>query len=122
MNGIPSTRAGAIDAGKPPHALLLGVLAFAVCALSLLFFPGQLGAAVLLGMAIAVLAGQARAPADDFFAGMALALTGWVAVGLVLGSSEQRFSTLILLPEVFLLTFILGSLCFFLGVCLRRRA
>ncbi|RLM49097.1 hypothetical protein DVK02_18095 [Halobellus sp. Atlit-31R] len=96
------------------------MLAFALCGLALWFVPGYVGAAVLLGMALAVLAGQTRAPADDFFSGMALALAGWAGVGLVLGSPQQRFTTLMLLPEVFLLTFILGSLAFFLGVCLRR--
>ncbi|MCC2972019.1 hypothetical protein [Massilia sp. IC2-476] len=116
MNGIH-----AHQAGRHPRPLVLGMLAFAVCGLALWFAPAHLGAAVLFAMALAVLAGRARALADDFFAGLALALAGWGGAGLVLGSPAQRFSTLMLLPEVFLLTFILGSMGFFLGVCLRRR-
>lgn len=122
MNGIDTHKAGRIDAGRHPRPLLLGMLAFAVCGLALWFAPDHVGTAVLLGMAVAVLAGHVGAPADDFFAGMALALSGWIGAGLVLGSPAQRFSTLMLLPEVFLLTFILGGMGFFLGLCLRRRA
>lgn len=95
--------------------LLCGGAAFSVFALVPVLVHAYVVAAALLALAIAAVAGYRQAPADDFFAGVAVAFVFWLCAGLVFGPKGAAIAALFVGPLVFISTFVLGCLCFFAG-------
>ena len=105
---------------KHPHAVLLGVTAFASYALVMATIPEFAIPAAAFALIVTVAAGAAQINAGRFFTGVALAFGGWVCLGMIFGSPADRTSAIVAVPLVLALTVGLGAAALFVGRMVAR--
>jgi uncharacterized membrane protein YeiH len=103
-------------------SLIVGAASFGIYAVIMAATSGFGLPAAFISVVTAFIAGCFKADATRFLAGLALALCCWTGLGLVVGTSSEHSSSVILVPVVLTMAFGLGAIAFFAGHLTRRIA